>query len=245
VTPPPGRPDTGRLAAARLERGLTELDYPQPAALASRLLDFGDLLLAANRRTNLIGARDIDGLVAAHFLDSLAPLARGHLASPALDVGSGAGLPGIPVALAFPDLSITLLEPRAKRAAFLRSVVADLELRNVEVVQMGAERAGRREWRDRGATVLARALAKATAALELALPLVRPAGRLYLYTGREKQPAPNELEMIERLQAALVEARPVAVPYLDAQRHVWIIEKRGPTPEGIPASSRARRKAER
>jgi 16S rRNA (guanine527-N7)-methyltransferase len=203
------------------------------------------MLLAANRRTNLIGARDIAALIAVHFLDSLAPVAGRRLVSPALDVGSGAGLPGIPLALAFPELSVTLLEPRAKRAAFLRTAVADLDLRNVEVAQIGAERAGRGEWRDRGATVLARALAKPPAALELALPLVRPAGRLYLYAGREGQPAPQELETIGRLHAELVEASPVAVPYLDAQRHVWIIEKQGPTPEGIPGSSRARRKVSR
>jgi 16S rRNA (guanine527-N7)-methyltransferase len=106
-----------REAAAELEAGLTKLRIP--SAAAAKLLDFGELVLAANLHTNLTGARNLTEIVRVHLLDSLAPLKFVTLSSPIIDVGSGAGFPGIPAAIAFPDETFVLLEPRAKRAAFL------------------------------------------------------------------------------------------------------------------------------
>jgi 16S rRNA (guanine527-N7)-methyltransferase len=229
----------------RLESGLAQLGFAEPSDLAVRLAAFGRLLLEANRHTNLVGAKSLDDLVGAHLLDSLAPLAGMRLREPIVDLGSGAGLPGIPAALAWPGLYFVLLEPRAKRADFLRSAVAALGLDNVEVEKVSAETAGRGQWRDRAGTVLARALAKPEAALVLALPLLARGGRLAVYTGREAAPGEPELAAIGRLNARLVEARAVVVPYLDAQRHVWIIEKTGPTPAGVPPPARVRREDER
>jgi len=229
---------------AHLEDGLTQLGF-KAEPLAGRLLEFGNLLLEANRRTNLVGAKTLDELAASHLLDSLAPLAGMGLREPVVDVGSGAGLPGIPVALAWPGLAVTLLEPRAKRAAFLSDAVEALRLRAVRVEKLSAETAGRGQWRDRAGTVLARALAKPEAALGLALPLLARGGRLYIYTGREAAPGAQDLAAIGRLNARLVEAREVVVPYLGAQRHVWIIEKVGPTPPGVPPPARLRREGKR
>ncbi|MBV8222031.1 MAG: class I SAM-dependent methyltransferase, partial [Candidatus Eremiobacteraeota bacterium] len=96
-------------AGARLELGLAHLGFAQPRHLAERLMAFGALLLEANRDTNLVGASAMEELVATHFLDSLAPLAGRWLQSPVIDVGSGAGLPGIPAALAFPSADVVLL----------------------------------------------------------------------------------------------------------------------------------------
>ncbi|HEV2038003.1 MAG TPA: RsmG family class I SAM-dependent methyltransferase, partial [Candidatus Eremiobacteraceae bacterium] len=116
---------------AQLESGLHKLGVPNPANVSAKLLEFGTLLLAENQRTNLTGARDLDTLVREHFLDSLAPLTLLDLSSPIVDLGSGAGLPGIPVAIAYPDKDVVLVEPRAKRVAFLQSVVGTLGLGNV------------------------------------------------------------------------------------------------------------------
>jgi len=230
---------------ARLESGLAQLGFTQPESLAKRLIDFGRLLLEANQRTNLVGAKSLDELVGAHLLDSLAPLAGQRLRAPLVDLGSGAGLPGIPAALAWPGLSVALLEPRAKRADFLSAAVKALGLGDVQVEKISAETAARSHWRDRAGTVLARALAKPETALELAAPLLARGGRLFLYTGREAAPGDRELAAIGRSNARFVEAREVVVPYLGAQRHVWIIEKVGPTPHGIPPPARLRRVGQR
>lgn len=212
-------------AAIRLEAGLQELGFENADALSKRLLEFAGLLLAANQRTNLVGAKSADELVAAHFLDSLAPLADLALSEPIVDVGSGAGLPGIPAALAWPQRRFVLLEPRAKRAQFLKEAIASLGMRNADVLRAGAESAGRGAWRARAGTVLVRALAKPERALALALPLLRRGGALVLYQGRASQPSPHIDEVIRQFGGRLTSARPVTVPQLNAARHVWIIEK--------------------
>ncbi len=125
----------------RLIDGLRTLGFEHPARLAGRLAEFSGLLLEANTRTNLVGAKTLEGLVAPHLLDSLAPLAGLRLASPVVDVGSGGGMPGIPAALAFPASRFVLLEPRAKRVAFLKEAVAALGLSNVEIEQTSAQTA--------------------------------------------------------------------------------------------------------
>lgn len=232
--------------SAELEQGLARLGFAQPDALAGRLRLFAGLLLEANRHTNLVGVKTFDDLLAAHLLDSLAPLAGQSLEEPIIDAGSGAGLPGIPAALAWPERRFVLLEARTKRAAFLRDVVTAMGLANASVEKMSAESAARGPLREQAGTVLARALAKPAAALEIALPLLAPQGRLFLYTGRKAAPDRDESAVITRAGGRLVEARRVEVPYLDAERHVWIVEKRPPraaAPAGYRRPTRRRRRA--
>ena len=106
-----------------LTAGLDELNVPRIKETSEKLIEFGNLVLEANRRTNLTGAKDLESVVRDHVLDSLAPLQLVDLESPVVDVGSGAGFPGIPAAIACPPLEFVLLEPRAKRAAFLADAV--------------------------------------------------------------------------------------------------------------------------
>lgn len=213
-------------AALRLEAGLQQLGFENAVALAERLLQYADLLLAAGKRTNLVGAKNVDELIAAHFLDSLAPLSGLSLPEPIVDLGSGAGLPGIPAALAWPQRHFVLLEPRSKRAEFLTQAVAALGIANVEVHKTSAESTGPGSWRGRAGTVLARALAKPARTIELALPMLKPRGLAVLYQGRASAPSTAEQAAIRGLGGRLLEARRVVVPYLDAQRHVWLIEGR-------------------
>ena len=217
-------PDSGD-QARRLEAGLAALGIASAEAVAERLLDYAHLLLAANAKTNLVGAKSLRGLIAAHLLDSLAPLAGEVLAVPVVDLGSGAGLPGLPAAIAWPELDIVLLEPRAKRVQFLRGVVNELALPNVRVEEATAQSAARHGMARRPGTVLARALAAPARAIALALPLLRPGGRLFLYQGKTSAPDKAGLKRIAACGGRLLEARRVMVPYLDGQRHVWVVEK--------------------
>jgi 16S rRNA (guanine527-N7)-methyltransferase len=206
------------------------LGIPEAERVSRDLLAYAGLLLDANRQTNLVGAKTLEGLVAPHLLDSLAPLVDLRLEDPVIDLGSGAGLPGIPAAIAWPKVHFMLFEPRAKRAAFLRDAVRALELKNAEILQTSAHGANLREGGAAAGTVLARALAKPEKAIGLGLPLLRTGGRLVIYTGKAVSPGKAELTAIAANGGRLAEARPTIVPYLEGERHVWLIERTGRRP---------------
>jgi 16S rRNA (guanine527-N7)-methyltransferase len=212
-----------REAAAELEAGLTKLRIP--SAAAAKLLEFGELVLAANLHTNLTGARNLTEIVRVHLLDSLAPLKFVTLSSPIIDVGSGAGFPGIPAAIAFPDERFVLLEPRAKRAAFLESAASELALGNVSIVKSSAGGPGALPFLGKAGLVLMRAIARPDEAIILGLPLVRAGGALLLYEGRSGRATPEQRRTAKRLGGGEIEVREVAVPGLDAARHAWIVSK--------------------
>ena len=135
VTEPPVSPMPQRDPTSdRIAEGARALDLDAPPELCAALARYAALLLRWNERVNLL-ARGVgpDEIVERHLLDSLALLRlvrpTGHL----LDVGSGAGLPGVPLRLAAPGASVTLLEPRAKRAAFLRTAARELSLPDLAV----------------------------------------------------------------------------------------------------------------
>lgn len=211
-----------------LEAGLRELGISRPSSVSEKLLEYGELLLAENRRTNLTGAGDMISLVAKHFLDSLAALGLIEMAEPIVDVGSGAGLPGIPAAIAYPCKRIILLEPRARRANFLQSAVARLDLTNASVLRSsasGSEIADR--LKGTAGTVLMRAVAEPGKALALGLPLLRGGGTLLLYEGRSFRVSPKQRKLAAKLSGAEIVVKPVLVPGLAATRHAWIARSAG------------------
>lgn len=146
-------------------------------------LRYAALVRAYSRKLDLVSPGDLDRFEERHIRDSLRalPYVRQAPEGPAVDVGSGAGLPGIPLAIADPERSWVLLEPRQRRAAFLEEVVRDLELPNVEVAAETAEQAA-----DAGrsfSVATARALAPPTAAIEMIRPLVTPGGSILVFVG--------------------------------------------------------------
>lgn len=159
------------------------------------------LLLEANKSFNLTAVRDPDEAWTRHVFDSLtllpllAELAEG---ARVIDVGSGGGLPGIPLAVTLPALSFTLLEATGKKAAFLRQTVGELGLRNIDVLQERAEGAGHdRGERSRGGrrgghreaydAAVARAVGRLATLAELCIPLVRVNGQVLLVKGQRAE----------------------------------------------------------
>lgn len=120
--------------ARRLAAGLEALQITLPPGAQAKLLAYLDLLAKWNRTYNLTAVRDPEEMVSRHLLDSLAVLPYLHGATLA-DLGSGAGLPGIPLAIARPGLTVTLVETNGKKARFLREAVRSLPLTNVHVAQ--------------------------------------------------------------------------------------------------------------
>jgi 16S rRNA (guanine527-N7)-methyltransferase len=159
---PPAPPDALRVFSTRLD-------------LAVR---FADLLCSAGVERGLIGPREPARIWDRHLLGSAALAALVPPHAEVLDLGSGAGLPGIPLAIARPDLQVTLVEPMQRRVLFLTEAVAALEL------PVTVRRARAQELSPASCEVIvARALAPLTELLELALPLLQPGGRLLAVKG--------------------------------------------------------------
>jgi 16S rRNA (guanine527-N7)-methyltransferase len=144
----------------------------------------------------LLGPRELDKIWSRHILNSavVAELVRpGELVA---DVGSGAGLPGIPMAIAAPETSFVLIEPMDRRASWLQEVVEELDLENVEVVRARAEEVEGADFD----VVTARAVAALDKLLRLCVPLLKPGGRVIALKGSK---APEEILEAKRLQKKL------------------------------------------
>ena len=194
-----------------LEAGLVQLS--QDPALAGPLLAYLALLARWNATYNLTAVRDPAQMVPRHLLDSLAmqPFVRdlGTLA----DLGTGPGLPGIPLAIATPSLRVTLVESNGKKARFLREAVRQLGLANAEVAESRIEAFHPQAGFD---AITARALATLPQILALGGHLLAPGGRLLAMKGVHPE------EEIAALAAGWVLAGtyPLHVPGLDAERHL-------------------------
>ena len=194
-----------------LQTGLALLS--QDPALAGPLLDYLALLARWNATYNLTAIRDPAEMVPKHLLDSLAmqPFVRdiGTLA----DLGTGPGLPGIPLAIATPSLQVTLVESNGKKARFLRESVRQLQLSNVQVAEARIEAF---QPAATFAAITARALATLPQILALGGHLLAPGGRLLAMKGG--YPA----DEIAALPAGwtLAATHPLRVPGLDADRHL-------------------------
>ena len=200
------------------------------------------LLLEANRRMNLTRVPE-DPREAAdrNYLDCVAPLAGGFPeVRTAADVGSGAGFPGIPLAIMLPDTRFTLIDALGKRVEFLRTVIDALGL-NAEALHLRVEEAGRRtDLRERFDLATARAVAPMNALCEYLLPLVRVGGRALALKGPgldgELDQAANAIAL---LGGELERTQPLAIPGRDwDHRAAWIAKAR-PTPEKYPRRSGA------
>lgn len=235
----------GAAAAARearrhLERFLAQASLPAvPSDFPDRVERYVALLLEANARLNLTRVVEPEAIARLHLLDSLAALdlldAAGGKA--AVDLGSGGGVPGIPLALARPDVRWTLVDSVGKKADALRGFVEALGLSNVTVLAERAEVLGRSPaHRERHNFVAARACASLPVLVELALPLLAIGGTLLAWKG----PLNDEDDEVQRGRAALAllggqlrYLRPAGPAVLGGHTFV-VASKDRPTPDRYP-----------
>ena len=201
----------------QLDDGIAALGQELPAAARARLIDYLELLLRWNAAYNLTAVRDPRDMVTRHLLDSLAvaPYVRGVTLA---DIGSGAGLPGLVLAIAAPRRRVTLIDTNGKKCRFQREVVRVLGLDNVDVVHA---RVGDLE----GSydCVVARAFATLADMLALGGHLLAPDGRWLAMKGRRPD---DELERLPpgfRLEGE----HALKVPGLDAERHLLVLVRSG------------------
>lgn len=204
---------------AGIEAGCRALRLTLDSAALERLVAYVALLSKWNRVYNLTAVRDPRQMVVRHILDSLAVLpylGDGRL----LDVGSGAGLPGVPLAIARPALQVTLLDSNAKKIRFLRQVAGELALHNVDVVQ-----ARMQEYQPERAfdMVISRAVSDLGELYRLSRHLLADGGRMLFMKG-----VLPEAEMAAFApQRATLHCEPLRVPGLDAERHLLWLDKQG------------------
>ena len=229
------------LAMERLVRGARDLNVTLDASHLDRFRIYYEELVAWNRRFNLTAITDYEGVQVRHFVDSLSclralPQAELQAGARVIDVGSGAGFPGVPLKLLCPGMHLTLLEARQKKVAFLEHLVQRLGLHGVTVIHGRAEDVGRqlahREQYDRA---LARAVAEMPTLVEYLLPLVRVGGTILAQKG-ENGPAEVHAaeEAIRILGGHVRRLVPVDLRGLAETRYLVVVDKVATTPDKYP-----------
>jgi len=202
----------------QLQQGLEELGLRLDRNARKRLLAFADLLEKWNRVHNLTAIRGADQIMSGHLLDCLAIVPHVDGAERALDVGSGAGFPGIPLAIACPRMQVTLLDSNQKKGAFLRQAVSELQLDNATVVEDRVEAWQPQEKFD---LIVCRALTDTGEFVRWSRHLLASGGVFAAMKGV----VPNdELERLPQGYRVRDTVR-LTVPGLEAQRHLILVER--------------------
>lgn len=197
-----------------LAAGLADLGLDLPVATQQKLLTFRDLLLKWNKVYNLTALRDPVQAISHHLLDSLVILPHIDTGN-FLDVGSGGGLPGIPLAIVRPELAVTLVDTVQKKATFLRQVVIELGLKNAAVHHARVE-----EMSGQYAQISSRAFAELALFVSLTRHLLAPGGRWLAMKGVRPDAELNALPADIVVEAVI----PLTVPGLSAERHLIILK---------------------
>lgn len=196
------------------------------------------MLLDWNQRMNLTSITAPDDIIVKHFLDSLTLTAvvSQFDGLRLIDVGTGAGFPGLALAIAFPALEVTLLDSTAKKLRFIDAVGRELNLRNVRTMHARAEDAGRDKGHRASYDIAAaRAVARLPALMEYLLPLVKPEGQAIAMQGQSAYDDVNSAaKAIEVLGGELFAIEEVRLPTLDHPRYLIVIDKIRNTPRQYP-----------
>jgi 16S rRNA (guanine527-N7)-methyltransferase len=236
-----------------LDRGCHLLELPLNPRQLAQFESYYQDLVAWNQKFNLTAITDYQGVQTKHFLDCLTGArllaeewprwSAAHSLS-CVDVGSGAGFPGVPLKLVAPQHRWTLLDGTGKKITFLTQLIEHLGLTEINAIQGRAEEAGRQsEFRQRFDLVTARAVAPLNTLVEYLLPLASVGGFVMIYKGAS---APQEFMLarkaIELLGGEMARFAPMQVPFLDEKRFILLIKKARPTPSIYPRGQGLSRK---
>lgn len=195
-----------------------------------------NLLIEWNEKINLTAIIEPNEIILKHFIDSITILKDIKDGSIVVDVGTGAGFPGIPLSIMNPTLKITLVDSLNKRLIFLQEVINELDLKNVELVHARAEEFGRnKKYREKFDVATSRAVANLATLSEYLLPLVKINGKaISMKAGNASQEIEDAKKAIKTLGGNINNIEEFNLPQSDIGRTIIIIDKISGTPEKYP-----------
>lgn len=217
-----------------LKDGAKQLGFSLLPQQSEQLEKYKKLLVEWNEKINLTAITDDFGIYTKHFLDSFTPILTQKVRGKVIDVGTGAGFPGMVLKILLPEIELTLLDSLQKRINFLQTAAEEVGLSDIRFVHARAEDGARRE-REKYDTVVARAVANMTVLSELCLPFVKTGGHFLALKGPM---AEEELEDARRaikvLGGEVSEVFPVQIPFTDLSHRIIVVKKVRHTPMQYP-----------
>lgn len=204
----------------------------------SQFIKFYEMLVEWNKVMNLTGITEYDEVVMKHFVDSLSIVKVNGFdnVTSIIDVGTGAGFPGIPLKIVLPEIKITLLDSLHKRIKFLNAVIDELELENIETIHGRAEDFSKKEdYREQYDLCVSRAVANLATLSEYCLPYVKEDGYFLPYkSGDIKEEAANSKKAVKILGGSIEDIISFEIPDTDMARTILKIHKTKATPKRFP-----------
>lgn len=217
---------------------LKELNINMNKYQLNQFIEFYKLLIEWNKLMNLTNITDFDEVVIKHFIDSLTLVKAMELnhTSSIIDIGTGAGFPGIPIKIAFPHIKVVLLDSLNKRINFLNEVIKVLKLDNIYPVHGRAEEFAKREdYREMFDLCVSRAVANLSSLSEYCIPYVKIGGSFISYkSGKIEEELMNSKRAIKELGGVLKSEVLFNIPGTDISRNLIVIEKIKNTPKKYP-----------
>lgn len=199
---------------------LTEKQLSQFSSLAA-------LLLETNKITNLTAIRDEEGVYMKHFLDSLTLIkALPSETKNIVDIGSGAGFPGLPLAIARPDINITMVESIGKKTSFIQKCIETLNLSNAKVIQSRAETlSADKNYRQKFDVATARAVAFLPDLMKTCVPFVRPKGLFIAMKNENETEIEEARKIVDEVDVSIEKIMPIHIPTLTPRQLILIRKK--------------------
>lgn len=221
-----------------LKQGLKEKGFELDNIKEEKFSRFSELLVEWNEKMNLTAVTDDDGISIKHFLDSIIPLFYVDIkeGSKIIDVGTGAGFPGIPLKIMREDLDFSYLDSLNKRINFLNTVAKELEFENVSFIHSRAEDGGHNKLlRERFDYAVSRAVAPLHILCEYCLPFLKVGGIFIAYKSADiDEEILNSKSMTGNLGGRIKEVIEIEIPMSDLKRKLVVVEKVKETPKQFP-----------
>lgn len=219
-----------------LVSGAAEFNVNLTDDMVDNFFSYMSLLKEWNSKMNLTAIEEDRGVIIKHFTDSLSILPFVEDKELTLvDIGTGAGFPGVPLKIVRPALSITLADSLQKRLIFLDEVIKSLKLRKISTVHGRAEDLGQdKNHREKYDIAVARAVAGLPVLLEYCLPFVRPGGIFIAMKGSDIKEVQDSKKALSILGGEIVEVKSINLPFTDNERNLIIVKKFRHTPTGYP-----------
>ncbi len=225
-----------------LIKGLSEYGIEADETKIKKFETYSSLLKEWNEKMNLTAITDDDGISTRHFLDSLSAyfLIKDKENIKVLDIGTGAGFPGVPLKIVKDDIKITLLDSLNKRIVFLGEVIKEIGIGGAEAIHGRAEDFGKdKNYREKYDFVFSRAVASLKVLSEYALPFVKEGGYFVALKAFEIDEEVNDAKaMIGNLGGKIEEIKEIKIPFSDVTRKIVIIKKISKTPKEFPRSNK-------